>query len=257
MQHQRPREEFSPRSRFRPPFVLDSGQVMKLFVSLAAVLSLTFACCAQANPPTYDQIKAKLEPLTDHQLIDCLKLDSKNCPLDYRDIGMIEGELGDRKHPDLLIAAYEKSDDDDHRYHLVRALYQIDDPKVLTFMRSIAFEHLGRGMDNSDSFFPLDNLAGHCDERALARLNRHANFKREYPMNCMYWAGTLRSFGRCNYRAAAPNLVRSLDAVCLNITGEAEQALEKFFPGACQNMKSIEEEQRCYKKLLKGQPHSK
>jgi hypothetical protein len=218
-----------------------------------SLLVFVSACPAQSAPPTYDEIQAQIHPLTDEQLIDCLKLDSTACPLKYRDFDMIEGELGDRKHPDVLIAAYEKVDDD-HRYHLVKALYQIDDPRVLTFMRSIAFEHLGHGMDNSETFFPLDYLADHCDERALARLNRHVNFRHEAPMGCLYWAGTEKSFGRCNYRAAAPNLVRSLDAVCLNITGEAEEGLRKFFPGACQHLPSIKAEQRCYKKLLKYQP---
>jgi len=226
---------------------------MKLLVAICFALLVSVPVCPQSTPPTYDETQAQIHPLTDEQLIDCLKLDSTTCPLKYRDLDMIEGELGDRKHPDLLIAAYEKADDD-HRYHLVRALYQIDDPKVLTFMRFIAFEHLGRGMDNSETFFPLDYLADHCDERALARLNRHVNFRHEAPMGCLYWAGTERSFSRCNYRSAAPNLVRSLDAVCLNITGEAEEGLRKFFPGACQHLPSIEAEQRCYKKLLKDYP---
>jgi hypothetical protein len=227
---------------------------MKLLVAICFALLVSVHVCAQSAPPTYDETQASINPLTDEQLIDCLKLDSTTCPLKYRDFGMIEGELGDRKHPDLLIAAYENADAD-YRYELVKALYQIDDPKVLTFMRSIAFQHLGRGMDNSETFFPLDYLADHCDERALARLNRPVNFRHEAPMGCLYWAGTERSFGRCNYRAAAPNLVRSLDAVCLNITGEAEEGLRKFFPGACQHLPSIEAEQRCYKKLLKDHPN--
>jgi len=210
-------------------------------------------CLAQSSHSAYDELKAKLEPLTDEQLIDCLKPESKTCPLDDRDSLLIEGELAERKNPDLLLAAYEKADED-ARYELVKVLYQIDDPKVLAFMRSIAYEHLGRGMDDSGSFFPLDYLADHCDERALARLNRHVNFRHNAPMGCLYWAGTIKSFGRCNYRAAVPNLIRSLDAVCLNITGEAEQGLRKFFPGACQNMKSIPEEQQCYKKFLKDHP---
>jgi len=217
--------------------------------SCLALLVLVSLCPAQSHTPTYDEIKAEIQPLTDEQLIECLNLESKSCPLDYRDFGMIEAELGDRKHPDVILAAYEKADED-LSYELVKVLYQIDDPRVLAFMQSIAFQDLGSGMDDSDTFFPLDYLADHCDERALARLNRHANFKRYYPMNCIYWSGTLRSFGKCNYRPAAPNLVRSLNAVCLNITGEAEQALRKFFPGACLDQKSIEEEQRCYKKLL-------
>jgi len=214
------------------------------------VVALVVTCSAQSKTPTYDETQAKIEPLTDEQLIDCLRDKPKSCPLDDRDFDMIEGELGDRKHPDLLIAAYEKADDDD-RYYLVKALWQIDDPKVLDFMRSIAFEQLGHGMDDSGTFFPLCYLADHCDQRALARLNRHVNFKRYTPMACLYWAGTVKSFGRCNYRAAAPNLVRSLDAACLNITGEAEKGLQRFFPGACPNSRSIQEEQRCYKKVLK------
>lgn len=217
-------------------------------------LVLVPRCLAQSAPPTYDEIQAKIHPLTDEQLIDCLKLESKNCPLDYRDFLMIEGELGDRKRPDLLIAAYEKADGDD-RYYLVQTLYQIDDPKVVTFMRSIAFERLGRGMDDSGTFFPLDYLARRCDQRALARLNRHVNFERYTPMGCMYWAGTVRSFGDCNYRAAAPNLVRSLNAACLNITGNAEEGLHKFFPAACPNPRTIDEEQRCYRKFLRDHPN--
>ena len=229
-------------------------------LQLVVALLVLLVTCAAEGPPTYDELKAKIEPLTTQQLIDCLKEQPKACPLEdrYRDsgTGMITGELGDRGDPDVLISAYQ-SGDELERYFLVQALSEIDDPKVVTFMRSIAFEHLGRGMDDGDTFFPLDYLAGLCDERALARLNRHVNFKRKYPMNCMYWSGTLRSFGNCNYRASAPNLVRSLDAVCLNITGAAEEGLQKFFPGACQHMKSTEEEQRCYRKLLKDHPSPK
>lgn len=225
---------------------------MKLLVAICFALLVSVPVCAQSTPPTYDEIQASIHPLSDEQLIECLKLDSTTCPLKYRDLDMIEGELGDRKHPDLLISAYDKADDD-HRYHLVKALYQIDDPKVLTFMRSIAFEHLGRGMDDEGTFFPLDYLARHCDERALARLNRHVNFKRYTPMAGLYWAGTLKSFGQCDYRPSAANLVRSLDAACLNITGEAEQGLRRFFPAACrQRFHSIKEEQQCYEKELKN-----
>jgi hypothetical protein len=221
-------------------------------ICLSVLVSVSVSL-AQSAPPTYDEIEAKIHPLTDQQLVECLKTEPKSCILDYRDFDMIIGELGDRNNPDLLITAYKKATEDD-RYYLVKALYQIDDPEVLTFMRSIAFEHLSRGMDDSGSFFPLDYLAQRCDQPALARLNRHVNFKRYTPMACTYWAGTVRSFGTCNYRAAAANLVRSLDAACLNITGAAEEGLHKFFPGACLNPDSIQEEQHCYKNLLRDQP---
>ncbi len=233
---------------------------MKLRIAVGfAVLLLISTSTAQAPEfPSDDEVAAKIKLLTDQQLIDCLKGESATCSLKdrYLDSAVITGELSDRKHVDLLISAYREGDEL-QRYYLVQSLWQIDDPQVVTFMRSIAFEHLGRGMDDSDTFYPLDYLARRCDPRALARLNRQVNFKRYTPMGCIYWSGTVRSFGSCNYHAAAPNLVRSLDAVCLNITGAAEEGLQKFFPGSCLHAHSIGEEQQCYKNLLKERPEPK
>jgi hypothetical protein len=167
----------------------------------------------------------------------------------YRDPIWIAAELGRSKHPDLLIAAYAKADKTQRQY-LAEALWHIDDPKVVTFMRSIAFENLPEGQDNDDVFFPLDYLARRCDQRALARLNRRVNFDKSFPTGCMYFAPTVAAFGRCNYRAAAPNLVLALNAACVNIIDAAEHGLHKFFPHACKQSHSIEEQERCYTKLL-------
>ena len=48
-----------------------------------------------------------MQPLTDQQLIGCLKEKPATCPLEdrYRDQAVITGELGLRKHLGLLIAA--------------------------------------------------------------------------------------------------------------------------------------------------------
>jgi hypothetical protein len=232
---------------------------MKLFGAAVAFFILVGACSAQSpGPPTGDELDARIKPLSDQQLIDCLKEKPKSCPLEglYLDRAWIRGELGDRHHPDLLIAAYGKATPED-RSDLVEALWEIDDPKVLTFMRSIAFRDLDRGQDSFETFFPLDYLARRCDQHALARLNRRVNFDKSFPMGCIYFAPTVAAFGRCNYRAAAPNLVLALNAACLNITGAAEEGLQKFFPGSCVHEKSIEDEARCYKKLLNDPPNPK
>jgi len=227
---------------------------MKRFVPFAVFLLAT-QCLAQG--PGEERSKVKL--LTDQQLIDCLK-GPKSCALDtrYYEVNNIKWELADRKHPDLIIAAYNKADDID-RYLLVKTLWYIDNPLVEGFMRSIAFSHLGEGADDSPSFFALDYLAQYCDLRALARLNRDVNFKTY--MGCTVrtddlasvWADTLEAFGRCNYVPAAQNLVRSLNPSCLN--GPAEKDLRQIFPGYCSNPSSTKDEQLCYERLF--QPDAK
>jgi hypothetical protein len=218
-----------------------------LFVVILAQFALVSPSPAQ-TVPDYDDL---LKQMSDRQLIECLRDKPTTCPIpdQDRDLGWIAGTLGQRKHPGALISAYTTADTY-QRYYLVRALSMINKPKVTDFMRSIAFENLPEGQDNDDVFFPLDYLARHCDQRALARLNRRVNFDKSFPMGCIYFAPTVAAFGRCNYRAAAPNLVLALDAACLNIVGAADEGLRKFFPGACKHMKSPEEEQRCYNNLI-------
>ncbi|HYM76922.1 MAG TPA: hypothetical protein VE377_13170 [Candidatus Dormibacteraeota bacterium] len=196
-----------------------------------------------------------MQPLSRQQLIACLKEKPTSCPLEdpYCDPLWIAAELGRRKHPDLLITAYAKADKTQRQY-LAEALWHIDDPRVATFMRSIAFDHLPPGPDSEEVFFPLDYLAQRCDQRALARLNRRVNFDEGYPVGCMLWAPAVESFARCNYRAAAPNLVRSLNSACVNIIDAAEHGLQKFFPGSCKAAGSFDDEARCYDKAL--QKHS-
>jgi hypothetical protein len=225
--------------------------LFSIILSLLVLVSLSPA----QTVPDFDDI---LKRMSDQQLIECLRDKPTTCPIPNqdRDLGWIAGTLGQRRHPDALISTYTTADQY-QRYYLVRALSMINKPKVTEFMRSIAFVNLPEGQDNDDVFFPLDYLARHCDERALARLNRRVNFDNSFPMGCIYFAPTVAAFGRCNYRAAAPNLVLALNAACLNITGAAEEGLQKFFPGACQHEKSIDDEARCYRKLLEDHPNPK
>jgi hypothetical protein len=230
---------------------------MKCLVPFAVVL-LASLCPAQ-DPRAYREEGAKVKLLTDQQLIDCLR-SPKSCPLDFGsyNVNDIKLVLADRKHPDLIIAAYNKADKMD-RLALVETLWYIDDPLVEAFMRSIAFEHPRDEVDDGSSVFALEYLAQSCDLDALARLNRDV-YKKYEVMGCSYldpvqpaWADTVTAFGRCNYVPAAQTLVRALDSKCLS-ADKAQQSLKQIFPGYCSNPASIEEKQQCYEKLLHPDP---
>ena len=234
---------------------------MKSLVSLCiAVVVLVLPCAAQSKTPTHDETQAKIAPLTDQQLVDCLK-GPKDCPVDTHDydVNDIKWTLVNRKHPDLIIAAYKKADDVD-RYVLVQTLWLMDDPLVEAFMRSFAFEHRQDEIDDGSSVFALDYLAHRCDLNALARLDRDI-FKKYAVMGCSYlegsvedaWADAVEAFGRCNYVPAAQNLVHSLGSSCLR-SEKAEQSLKQIFPGYCVNYRSPEEKQQCYESLLHPEP---
>ncbi|HTS37806.1 MAG TPA: hypothetical protein VMH04_19180 [Candidatus Solibacter sp.] len=227
---------------------------MKWLVLFAVVLLSSLSLAQATRPYSEEHSKAKL--LTDQQLIDCLR-SPKGCAVDSRDYypGEIRRVLADRKHPDLIIAAYKKADEMD-RFALVETLWHIHDPLVETFMRSIAFGYPGNGIDDGSSVFALDYLTERCDLNALARLNSDV-YKKYAVMGCSYlndsvqpaWADAVEAFGRCNYAPAAQNLARSLDSQCLS-ANKAEQALTRIFPGYCQNYRSVDEQQQCYEKLL-------
>lgn len=255
---------------------------MKWLVPLVAFF-LALPCQAQigakASVPVADRAysEALAKELTDQQLIDCLK-GPKTCVLDnrYHNFYVLKRELAVRKHPDPIIAAYKKADDVD-RYLLVQTLWLIDDPAVETFMRSIAFDYRGDGVDDSSGLFALDYLAHNCDLHALARLNRDVNFKtyKKMALNDTLldvWDDTVEAFGRCNYSPAAQNLVHSLNPGCFSTEGteqsprfifgnsgclttdEAEQSLKQIFPGYCSSPATVEEKQQCYESLLHADP---
>ena len=68
-----------------------------------------------------------------------------------------------------------------------------------------------------------------CEAPALAVLNR--NYAR-YPISSVQRATVARIFGDCHYRPAVPNLVRSVDAMVMNLGIAAHEALTKIYPEA-------------------------
>jgi hypothetical protein len=241
---------------------------MKSSSAVAVIfLALVFSCAAQApNNPTADEAAAKIKALGDQQLVDCLKKKATTfnpraafnqnteheCLLaeSDRDAAIIEDELVDRKHPDLLIAAYKKTDDDDLRLNLVKALYRIDDPKVVAFMGFVAFGYRPLAEDLAGDSLALRYLAQRCHKSALERLSGSLPLGPRAAMQCTEWRPIVEDFGRCDYRAAAPRLVRALLAPCSDLNDAAEETLQKFFPGACKQAHSLDQEQICYQHLV-------
>lgn len=151
----------------------------------------------------------------------------------------------------LLINAYKRATND-QKPVIVIALYSLRDPRVKVFMHDIAFNGLKpHEPDYDPQWYPLQYLARECDQQALARFSRPENIKESYPIGCMWWQDTVKAFGDCNYRPAIPYLIEALSTACLNIDGNAEEALKKFFPGACENKKWPEAMQQCYREVAR------
>jgi hypothetical protein len=186
--------------------------------------------------------------MSQRQLIDCLRVDS-HCEVETATAWDIPNELSRRGDVNGLIEAY-RSGDEGVRLGVMRALAQNRDPLVERFMHAVAFKDLGDGPDYEPQYWPLEYLAEECDEGALARLNRDANFDKGYPVASTAWARTIKYFLICNYRASTPHLILALNSMVLNVSMEAVEGLKKFLPGVCgkevQNG-PLEDTQRCYR----------
>lgn len=187
-----------------------------------------------------------LKLMTEKQLLRCV--DNDACIRQHDDWEVAE-ELAARADVAFMTGAYARADAA-QRGVLVKALSYIDDPRVLAFMRRIAFKNLKPGQPDYDpTYFPLQYLAKRCDKRALARLSRYANIKDAYPVGCMWWQDTVAEFGTCRYRPAIPYLIEALTTACVGIDENALDGLNKLLPGVCTaEFKTPEAAQECYAK---------
>ncbi len=190
-----------------------------------------------------------LKRMSESQLLQCA--DNDAC-LGQHYVWDIAREMAARGNVAFMTRAYARADAA-QRALLVKALYYINSPRVLAFMRKIAFKGLKPGKpDYAPMYFPLEYLAKRCDERSLRRLSRYANIKDGYPIGCMWWQDTVKQFGACGYRPAIPYLIEVLTTACLNIDGNALEGLRNLLPGVCTAaFKTPEAAQRCYAKAAK------
>ncbi len=148
------------------------------------------------------------------QILNCAK--DKACESHYDYFSLADALSKPRNIP-LLIRSYTKADAYEKQI-IVLALYPLKGPKVLAFMRSIAFRHLRpHEPDYAPGYYPIQYLAKRCNGRALARLSRPANVLNGYPIACLQWQYTVKTFGDCHYRPAIPDLIADLNAACMNI----------------------------------------
>jgi hypothetical protein len=189
--------------------------------------------------------------LSSRKILDCFKKSNvSNCRISEFDAAEV---LAKRGRTQFLIAAYEKGDVS-QRGILAIALSKIKKPEVLAFVQKIAFENLTNAPDGEPRWYLLEYLAERCDQEALARLNREQNWKDSYPIGCMWWTGTVRQFGKCQYRAAIPHLIQYTNTVaCLNISDAAVKSLSDLFPGKCKHSKTYNECHDCYQRLYEAE----
>jgi hypothetical protein len=192
--------------------------------------------------------------LSTAKIIDCFAIQNiSSCRIERFNAAEVLAKRGNIRY---LIGAYERGDET-QRDMLVIALAQIRKPAVLEFMRRIAFENLRNEPDGEPRWYALQSLAEHCDERALARLNRDQNWKDGYPIGCMWWTSTVRQFGKCQYRPAIPHLIEYTNTVaCLNISEAAIESLEELYPGKCKDAKTLNATRDCYSRAYRGEKHS-
>ena len=172
-------------------------------------------------------------------ILNCaLQSDKKNCEYNAWQLGY---ELGRRGNVRFLTHSYHR-DNEGQREVIIIAMSRIkQNPDVTAFMQQVSFKQVWPDkLDTEPRWYALQYLAESCDEHALRRLNGEHNFRGSYPVACMYWTDTIRTFGKCKYRPAIPHLIQSINTVaCLNISDSAVKSLHDLFPGKCKNLHSL------------------
>ncbi len=224
---------------------------LKPVLKIAVISVLVSAGIALSPVVGAQQSEDSLRGKSAQQILNCAKNKACNSQYDYFSLA---DALSKPRNVPFLIHLYPKADAYEKQI-IVLALYPLKGPRVLAFMRGIAFENLKPNQpDYAPGYYPLQYLAKRCDGRALARLSRSANIEKGYPIACMQWQYTVKTFGNCEYRPAIPYLIEALDTACLNIDDNAFEALKKLLPGAgaCEEKKSLEATQKCYRQFARS-----
>ncbi len=152
-------------------------------------------------------------------------------------------ELAARHEIDFLLQSVHNPQNANIRTLLISSvLYQIEDEKVLTAFRSLLSD-----TENEDSYYIANYLAKHGDPTAFATLNRHYF---QYPVSSWQWSYTVELFGQYKYVPATTNLIESLDAASLNLSGAACHALQQIIPDSPKHFSGPTEARNYYLKKL-------
>lgn len=157
-------------------------------------------------------------PLTDAALLACIK--GNDCPMDTR--GIAEELL---KHPKLDPMALATGSEPGRSVGFLALYLRNADGDAAFFRR----EAESPKRSDEERYEAWNFLARRCDRNALAALSRTPY----QPWSaCGERAETLRLFGKCGWRGAAPLLIEALHDACFNAVGAALGSLRVFFPDA-------------------------
>ncbi len=211
-------------------------------IILAILVGLLGTACRTSQPSDAARIHAQKSS----ELIAWLNW--KRLPEDLKDrdpffSAAICDELVARREVDFLLASLDASTNEDVREALVsRVLYQIDDRRIYDY-----FANRLDDKEDEESYYIANYLAKQGNPAALATLNRHY-FR--YPVSSWQWSYTAELFGKYRYMPATTNLVESLDAASLNLSGAACNALQEIYPDSPRHFTGPTEARNYYTKRL-------
>ncbi|MGA2571498.1 MAG: hypothetical protein ABSF23_13345 [Terracidiphilus sp.] len=198
-------------------------------------------CGADGEYEISDELTHRLPAFATEQLVKCFA-EWKICGVG--NISMtgwaVSEEVARRGDPHELLVRYWSEPDNSIRYGIVHVAYQFDTPEVTEFMKNVLAARRG---DDDELYWPASYSAEKCDPAALKWLST----RKGRPEGCIIFAGTVKVFGKCKYRPAISYLVTySLDDVCLNIVGDAEESLETLYPDHPARFDTLGAEQNYY-----------
>lgn len=182
--------------------------------------------------------------------------DLKKCVKDATCSSVLDAayKLAKRQEFDFLLRQYPVAGNNTQQL-LVQAIYASklgrNNPKVIRFMRDVAFSQTLDSQFSDTRWYALQFLADKCDQKALMELNTHGGGEQtpyQFQVSCGDWARTLRTFGMCKYTASREVLVNSLNSSCLDVLNAAAASLQGLYPETCQKLKTSREVTDCYRR---------
>ena len=213
-------------------------------IILAILIGLSGTACRTSQPSDAARIHAQKSS----ELVAWLN--PKLLPEDLKDrdpffFQAVCDELVARREVNFLLASLDTSTNEDARECLVSGvLYHIDDRRI--------YDNFANRLDDKEdeeSYYIANYLAKRGNTAALATLNRHYF---QYPVSSWQWSYTVELFGKYRYMPATTNLVESLDAAFLNLSGAACNALQEIFPDSPRHFRGPTEAKNYYSKRLNG-----
>lgn len=188
-----------------------------------------------------DELERRLPTVSTAELVRCFA-DWKVCGVGN---GLTTGwavsnEVARRGNPHELLIRYWNEPDENVRYGIIHVAYHFKSKEPVAFMQKV----LAAGEGDEDTlYWPASYLAKRCNPDGLKWLSARTG----RPEGCIVFTGTVKAFGKCQYRPAIPYMIEnSFHDACLNIVDDAEFSLERLYTDHPARFDSLEAEQKYY-----------